>query len=773
MDEINVVEVIVKKQRQMYPKGTQSNEDGEFAIVSFSVVETVKGEPKIDRSWGTIMVKGVMPTLKTGVEYYLIAQENYDEKYKNYTYEVAHIGQKVDELSIIKQALLEVTSETLTEKIMQLDNVKTIFDKRDIDALLPVDGIGKVLSVKIMEKYHEKVKYGEYLFKLTAFGLTSTTLHSLIEKYGNYETIYNKVTENPYMLIKLVKGMGFTKADNLAKEMGLPENSPMRIKAYIINFLQEKASNGQSFGFTKDIINGLRSQTDEVSYPLTSELLLETFSSMVNKEELWWNENKTCVALAYVRETEEKIAYHLKRLFSAPVTDDLTNWQTVVKAIEKRNGFEYTDEQYDGIQTVLNNNVCLVTGLAGSGKTSVLEPMTSILVDQQYKELLQLALAGKASQRIQEVTGYEAMTIHRGLEFDPMYGGFRYNKDNQLSKDIVILDEASMVDAHLFCLLLEAIPTGAKLVIVGDYGQLQPIGFGQVFFDLIESLKIPMVKLTKIHRQASKSAVITESIKIRENKHIVDFGQDRKETLGELQDLDLDIVVNKDLVIEKVINAFQTRYEIEKDIMEVQVVVATRIRGDLSAYNINNKIKKLINPIAEEDRYISVKLDKKHTYKISKDDKIIVVENNYNAEVWDEDEQTYVKGAIFNGNLGIVKNIYLNSIEVDIVGVGLVKIPSSKYNTIELGYAITCHKAQGSGWNSVIVAIDSSAYLMLCCEWLYTALTRAKKHGSLIGENKAIRQCCLIYKGSEKMTFLPTMLKEQFQVEIEIMEEVI
>lgn len=1097
MEETNLIECLVVKERQMFPKGRYYNDDGEYAIITFKVEEAIKGKPKRHPVYKTITVKGNMPSIKSGKVYHLLAQETYDENYKNYSYEVSYIGEKLstmEDLDDIKTALEEVTSSKLANEIIKLDNIKNILESRDTEALKQIDGIGEVLSVKIMDKYHEKTKFGMYLIKLSKMGLTKNMLDALVKKYANYETIYNKIRMNPYMLADSVKGIGFLKADALAEKFGIAQNSPERIRAYVKHLLNEKANEGKSFLLTKEVLSSLRSQTDETKFPISRDLISETFNKMKDKKELWWNENKTVLALPTVREIEKEIAEHLMRIKEGEFVFDDSLIEENIRAIEKRKGFEYTDEQREGIYTVMNNQVVVITGYAGcvdcdteffngkewkriadyqegdmvlqynldgtanltkpksfvkkeceemtlitnksgrinqclsdehnvvyltskgninkkpfyevkkhhiesdagfggkiittfnysgegiplteemirvkvmtyadgsfkmdrkqgrcvlnlkkerkkararyllqkanipfiekegkdgytrisyqmettekhyedwwynctqnqlrivcdevlrwdgsvtknrdrfsttirsdadfvqfafssigrratisvrdrvgevykdlkytkytrksleydvhiskgsvalslrgdkrrnfedkarmetykttdgykycfevessmlvlrrnnrifitgnTGKTSVLEPMTQILVEQQGRKIIQVALSGKASQRIQEVTGYEAKTIHRGLEFNPRLegDGFLRNEQYPLDQDIVVLDEASMVDATLFRNLLRAIRTGTKLLILGDAGQLPNIGFGQVFFDLIECGIIPVVRLTKIHRQAQKSAVITESIKIREKGHIVNYEEDKDEVLGELQDLHLKISVEKDKLPEEVVKVFKERLEIEKDIMEVQVVGATRTRGNLSAFNLNNKIKELINPIDEDDsNYIESTVDSTHKYQISEGDKVIIVKNNYKVEVWNEENRNFTTGAIFNGNLGIVEKIGIGYVIVNIVGVGKVKIDEKHYNSIELGYAITISKSQGSGWRSVIVALDSSAYMLLCCELLYTAITRTISHCTLIGENKAIRRCCSVSNGSNKQTFLPSFLEQ-------------
>ena len=771
MEETKLVELMVTKSRQMFPKGSAFNEDGEYAIISFEVDEIIEGEPHIDKVWKTILVKGNMPTIKFGKSYHLMAQERYDEKYKNYSYEVSYIGERIsvmEDIEDIRFALEEVTSKELAKRIVELDNIKQILKDGDKEALKQVNGIGDKMCIKIMDKYQEKVKFGMFLIKLSRLGLTDKMLQPLVAKYSNYETIYNKIKENPYMLADGVKGIGFIKADALAQKFDVPQNGVERIRAYVKYYLNEKSMEGKSFVTTKEVLSALRSQTDETQYPIARETITETFEKMRYKNELWWNDNKSVLAMPFVRETEEKIAEHLIRLMTSDVKYDTTTLEPTIKAIEKRKGFLYTSEQRDGITRVMESPVVVVTGLAGTGKTTVLEPMTQILVEQQQKSLIQCALAGKASQRMQEVTGYPANTVHSTLEYNPKTitvdnpTGFVRNSENPLQADVIIWDEFSMADAKLVVSFLEAVPTGTKICFVGDYGQLQCIGFGDVLLDLINSGIVPVVKLTQIHRQAQASAIITESIKVRNLEHIVGHEEEGYKILGELEDLEVDVTTDRDRLQKKVIKYFKRMLEEEDDnIMEVQVVVATRTRGDLSTFAINNLIKNIVNPTDEDEwEFAECQVDQNHKYKITAGDKIIITKNNRKALIWSDALGDFSQGMVCNGNMGIVQKIYSGYMDVEVAGVGLVRIESKDYNTVELSYACTCHKLQGSQANQVIVAVDSGAWMMLCCEWLYTALTRAGKKCALIGETKAIRRCCSVADGNSKQTFLPSFLTE-------------
>lgn len=370
--------------------------------------------------------------------------------------------------------------------------------------------------------------------------------------------------------------------------------------------------------------------------------------------------------------------------------------------------------------------------------------------------IIACALSGKASVRITEVTGLPANTIHKTLGFQ--HKSFTYNKWNKLHADIILIDEATMINGTLFLSLLEAIPTGAKVIMMGDVQQLTPIGNCQVFADVLDSNVLPVVKLTKPHRQALKSGIIPTSIKIANQEQIFPSRFEGNEILGELKDMELDITSEKDNMSDTILKHFQKQMDKYNDIMEVQVCVPMRLRGDLSCYNINTKIQNLVNPKLNDSKEIVISLDKKKEsekkYYIRVGDKVINTRNNYKC-VDSEGHET----PVFNGNIGLVKEITDNGYcTIDFVGVGEVIFSKNDSKNLELAYACSTHKSQGSGFMSTIVGIDNGSYIMNNSELLYTAITRAKKYCVLVGNNTAITKAINTKEVKTKQTFLKEML---------------
>lgn len=420
-----------------------------------------------------------------------------------------------------------------------------------------------------------------------------------------------------------------------------------------------------------------------------------------------------------------------------------------------KDGYEYCFTVPSHMLVLRRNDKIFITG--NCGKTTTANGICSLYSGYS---ILACALSGKASVRITEATGLPASTIHRALGYQN--GEFMFNKDNKLAVDIVLIDEATMINGTLFLSLLEAIPTGAKVIIMGDVQQLTPIGNCQVFADILDSNVLPVVKLSKPHRQALRSGIIPTSIKIANQEQIFDGNYTGNAIIGELEDMELDISGkgNDESISDKIIKHFQIELEKFHDIMEVQICVPMRLRGELSCYNLNSKIQSIYNPKLSNGNEIEIFLEKKNDeakkYIIRVGDKVINTKNNYKC-INSEGDTT----PVFNGNMGIVKEIEKNGMcTIDFIGIGEVIFTKSDCKNLELGYACTVHKLQGSGFCSTIVGLDNSSYIMNNSELLYTAITRAKKYCVLIANNYAVVKSIQTKEVKTKQTFLKDMLLE-------------
>ena len=754
--------------RIYYPKYCKKVDSGEFAI--FSVTITKWLENKIDDVY-TIKLKGTCCRLEFGTTYKIFCKlAETHEQYGN-TYELLYISKCIDISNKDKQKefLKNVLNENIVDKLFdQYDDVIQLLENRDIKSLMKIKGIGNQVALRLIDEYEESKDYSSIYMELGQLGLTHTFIKKLVDFYHSPDTVIDVVRNNPYDLLR-VDGVGFKKADEVACKVGIGQYDSKRIKGFLLHHLNEQGEAGKSYLFYQELMKALY---DTLGF-VPEEVINITAKQMIDNEDVVVIDNGSKIALRKFYNLENRIMEELLRLQIGnikivennseniedlhkdyiPKSFNISNWEKIIKNVEENQGFDFTDEQRAAIKLSLENNVMTLTGLAGAGKTSTANGICSLY--DNYS-ILACALSGKASVRITEATGLPASTIHRALGYQN--GDFTYNKENKLAVDIVLIDEATMINGALFLSLLEAIPTGAKVIIMGDVQQLTPIGNCQVFADILDSDVLPVVKLTKPHRQALMSGIIPTSIKVANQEQIFGNKFEGNTILGELKDMELDISNSKESMADCIIRHFQTEMDKFNNIMEVQVCVPMRLKGELSCYNLNTKIQNLYNPKFNKENEIEIFLEKKNDeakkYVIRVGDKVLNTKNNYKCTNSDGDTTP-----VFNGNIGIVKEIEDNGYcTIDFVGIGEVVFSKAESKNLELAYACTVHKMQGSGFTSTIVGMDTGSYIMNNSELLYTAITRAKKYCVLVGNNYAISKAIRTKEVKTKQTFLKDML---------------
>lgn len=654
----------------------------------------------------------------------------------------------------------EVEINTINEKraflskILTDRQVNSLFDTfedpfdfirdEDINKLTEAKYIGEHTATRIIEKFKSTIDMAPAYNFFKPLGVTPLLINKLCETYKGAERAIKKFKENPYILAEDIKGVGFLRADEIALNYNVKPESPFRIKSGVKHIFKEEAQNNGSTWLTIDDFENRIVELLKIDLEVINDALKE----MCNDKQVLKDNDR--IALQYYYDLENKIADKLLLLQSIPPQKYSQNdIEEGIKNAQEEQGFEFTDEQLAGIQSILSNNVSLVVGLAGTGKTSIIKGVYKIF--SLGTRINQCAFSGQAAKRINEATGYPSSTIHRLLGFQGEK--FTYNSLNQLETDVIILDEVSMVGLELFWSLLQAIPLGAKLIMLGDNGQLPPIGVGNLLNDLMNSGKINLVNLTKIHRQAEKSAIITKSQAIRRKEFLLSNDCEEEKVYGALQDLSIYSKQEKDNLLDEVIDTFMCEYKKDYNLKDVQIIVAQNQRVELAREKINQIIQEKINPkYSHYDKEIHIK----YGQVIRIGDKIINRENHYDVETPDG-EQT----SIYNGSMGIVTEISDNYVVVDFYDEGEIVINSDYYGGLELAYAITCHSSQGSQFKTVIVGFDNSSYILLSNEWLYTAITRAKKMCYLITQTKAFNMAVLHHKTVDRNTFLLELLKKE------------
>lgn len=759
----SIVEVVTFVKR-LYPKGVVKNGDWQVVVVH-------NKECRED-----FVITGNMLAMDDfqdyEAQYKIVANLEWNEKRSEWGY-VVKFSQEVYEFKSIddqKIFLGTFLTDTQLNNIFNMyDNPIKVIEEQGVEALVKVKGIGAKTADKIVDKYMGCKDKSKAYVELCGLGLSTNVVDKLVSRYKSPEAAIEKVKENPYTLVKDVRGIGFRKADEIAMQMGFSTDNPNRCVAFAYHFFNNKADSGDCYTeydeFLKELDNTLG-----VDYP--DESIDKAMKLLNDKEELWFKDcvdddgyEYTLLGLRKYYDIEKEICHHLNRLINAEnktIMDEEVAMQHI-KEQEERQGWKFTERQLEGIFTCMNNNVTIITGYGGTGKTSAVSGMLSCMDDSYTFE--QCALSGKASVNLTDVTGKEGKTIHSLLGYVQERNDVKFNEENPLETDLVILDEASMVEIELALQLLRAIPNGAKLIMLGDTAQLEAIGAGNFLMDMIESGKIPTVVFDKVHRQGAKSAIKTDSINVAQGQRIVKSGWQGVEVRGELQDFKL-IGFNHDKSsntkrpsIDLIMAEFKEVFKKVSNIEDIVVALPTKANGT-GCLPVNRLIQDYVLP---KRRGMGVTIGEgKDEFSIYVGDKVINLKNNrktYNIEEtfneFGEKVIDKVVRPIYNGNVGeVVEVIDETSVVVDFYNIGKVIVKDQQLQQLALGYAITVHKLQGSTIPYVIGCVDYSHFTMLNKQLVYTLMSRAKNELRFIFETNALLKAISTNNVSTKRTFL-------------------
>ena len=746
-----VVEGFVNK--QIYPRTKVKS--GDFAIFTFSP-ENIIGE--IDKrtkntkyKTDDITFKGRVPELDGGTRYKITADLKQDAKY-GWQYDIVSINSvvKLDTEADVRKFLGYVFTENQINALYEAyPNPVEVLERGDIEALCKIKGIKEAKAEKLLSKYNASKDSSKAYTTLSEFGLSKATIDRLVEHYGSADILADKVKNNPYALIGEGVKIGWAKADGMALRKGIPTNSQFRIRAFTMYYLHNLADVD---GHTWVSLEALGSNVKGLSADISADMVKNEFRKMIDEKILYYDAETKRIGLMKYRKLEEMICRELMRLRDAKCQKMEFVDETIAEC-EEVVGFQYTEEQKEAIRKIVNESVILLTGNAGVGKSSLMYPVSRIF-RKNGLEFEICALSGKASLNLHEITKENGKTIHKLLGWNPKFGGPTFTKRNPLPTDIVVLDEVSMVGGELFYSLISAIKDGGRLIMLGDPGQLESIGLCNLIYDFQNSGKIACVHLSKIFRQAQKSGIITDSHKVYNQIPIISQHFHGEEIHGELQDLKIVAKTTSEECLAVIKKEFSRLYfEEQHPLEDILILSAKRSIGDLSGRAINQAIQGMLK---FDDEPIKVTYSDGIKYDIlyHLGDRIIVMKNNYDAAGTNGENIQ-----IFNGNIGtiIVKDNIRRFLVVRFPQ-GDVVISGEGLFQIQLGYAISCHRAQGSGFPYVIVACDPGAYQLLTKQWLYTALSRAKKYCVLVGTDKSINQCVKTDRVTRKSTWLAELL---------------
>ena len=471
-----------------------------------------------------------------------------------------------------------------------LDNPYLALKEGNVKELTKIKGCGPNVATKWIEKFNDTYDKHKAYIDLARYSITDKLIEKIIKYYHeDVDKAVDVVKNHPYDLT-IIRGIGWKTADDIALQNGADPYGIDRIETCIKMFLRNQGENGKSFSYSEEIMQEL---IDKIGEEVPDLNIAEAIHDLQDSQMIVWNKEKTKIGLKWYYDLEYSIAEHLVRLKNAPNKFKYSNWLEIIKKKEKAQGWDYTEQQLEGIKMVLDNQLCCISGYGGTGKTSIIDGILTIL--QDYKSVT-VALAGRAAARISEASGKESQTIHKLLKLK--YGDprtpFDYEYD-PLDYDIIVVDEMSMIDGYLFKQLLKACATGTKVIFIGDVGQLESIGSCAVAADMLESKYISSIFLDKIHRQAQKSAIITESIRVRQGKQLTSDGWTGEETRGELQDMILNCYTDKSNTYHNIVQYFKEEIKHAKSILDVQIIVPCK-QGVSSVASLNHIAQQIYNP---------------------------------------------------------------------------------------------------------------------------------------------------------------------------------
>jgi exodeoxyribonuclease V alpha subunit len=610
------------------------------------------------------------------------------------------------------------------------------------DRLIEVAGIAQKRVDLIKSAWAAQKAIKEVMVFLQGHGVSTTYAVKIFKQYG--DQAIEVVSKNPYQLATDIYGIGFITADTIARNMGVAPDSPFRYQAGITHVLSGASEDGHCFLPQGELVERVVKQLALPDHPVEPERIMELIVEMGNSKQLIiqpgyrdLQERQICYTPAFYH-TEQALATRLVTFAKVPVEVDLPRVQRWIEGYTQKMGITLSDQQRQAVELAASSRLLILTGGPGCGKTFTTKTIAA-LWKAMGKSILLAAPTGRAAQRLAEMTKREAKTIHRLLAFDPKTMHFRFDEQNPLEAEAIIVDETSMLDLFLAHSLVKAIPSHAQVLLVGDIDQLPSVGPGMILRDMITSEQIPVVRLTEVFRQAQKSHIIT-------NAHLINAGQFPHLTpttkFAESDCLWLE-AAEPQLGAEGIrhlVSEYLPRHGIDP-VKQVQVLCPAT-RGDIGTRQLNAQLQQVLNPPKPG------KLELARGGSILRvGDRMIQQVNDYQREV-------------FNGDLGTITEIYLEEQEVTVqFAERRVMYDYADLGELALAWAITVHKSQGSEYPVVILPLFMQHYMLLSRNLLYTGLTRAKQLAILVGPTKAIGLTVKRVMDRERYTALADRLK--------------
>jgi len=707
---------------------TYTNEENGFTIARLKVY----GQKDLVTVVGNLMAPTPGEILKMKGEW--ANHPKYGEQFKIVQYKTTVPASVYGIQKYLGSGLIKGIGPIMAKRIVKKFGKETLdVIENDIEKLAEVDGIGKKRIGMIKKAWEDQKEIREVMLFLQTHDVSSGYATKIFKHYGNRSI--QVVKENPYCLATDIFGIGFVTADHIAEKLGFGKDSELRAEAGILYVLHKLADEGHVYYPYEPLVK----KCQEI-LQVEREVIIKAFGAIaidkriviedLNEDIEEFAENNKAVYLAKFHLSETRIATRLKTLVNAPKSIRKIDQDKAIEWVQKQLAITLAERQVEAVKCAVNNKVMVITGGPGTGKTTIINAILKIFSKLSVNIML-AAPTGRAAKRMSEATGHEAKTIHRMLEYSIQKGGFQKNDEYPLDCDVLIVDEASMIDTILMHHLLKAIPLGATFILVGDVNQLPSVGAGNVLKDIIASGAIPVTELNEIFRQARESLIIVNAHKINNGllpslkpsgKKLDDFYFVEQEDPEEVLRIILELA----------------RARIPKrfgfDAVDDTQVLTPMHKGVVGAGNLNVELQKALNPgeggVMRGNR----------NYRVN--DKVMQIKNNYDKEV-------------FNGDIGRITRIDEDAQEVTISFDGRdVAYDYTDLDEIVLAYAVSVHKSQGSEYPAVVIPILTQHYVLLQRNLIYTAVTRGRKLVVIVGTKKALAIGVKNDKTQKRYTYL-------------------
>ena len=712
-------------------------QEGKLGKIIFNNPENGYTVAVFDTEAGAIRIAGSFAEPKSGAKYRLEGRFTIHPKYGE-QFSVSSYEEMMPEgadaiLEFLSAGNIRGIGPKTASQIVDVfgDETLTVIEETP-EKLLTISGIGPKTLVKITESFGESREFASTSIELRELGIEMNEAVRVYRIYG--KDSLRIVSENPYILAEDIRGINFRRADAIAAKLGMEPESSVRIESGIRHMLRTWAASGSTLMPENYLVEKTAEFLDVMMDNVRESLREMVFAGELEEDRM----NDTAVIYLYgYYHAEQRVAHELIKIRNAtlkPIPLQAENFLDAVRMASDDpfgEGIELSTEQKRAILECLTNNITIITGGPGTGKTTIINTLVKLFDSAGFSVAL-AAPTGRAAKRMEEASGKPAMTIHRLLEFvwseEEDILNFGRNEENPLEEDVIIVDEASMIDLMLMDGLLNAVKEGTRIIFTGDADQLPPVGAGNVLRDMIASECIPVIRLREIFRQAEGSGIVT-------NSHLINSGEYPEQQSGN----DFYIISKtsemsvSDTIRELVGGRIEAGFDFVHSADDIQVLTPTK-RGMLGAPSLNAMLQEVINPPAEDKVELRI-----GSVTFREGDKVMQLKNNYGAE-WRTDYLSTEGEGVFNGDMGIVEAIDTEDKTMTVrMDDRVIEYAGEMLDEIDLAYAVTVHKSQGSEFPAVVIPVLNFPPMLMTRNLLYTAVTRGKKLVIIVGSPARVR----------------------------------